>query len=156
MSLQRRDDVILSMRPDFKFLSFYHTTPYWYSSFYSVNAKLHCVGNKCILDLKGDSGDDIFVSRSFVLSDVLNYDADLEFISVDGGDGNDTLKFIGSEADDRFVIEQYNIYGGKQFSGCIFCFPLNLLLLLFSMHKVYIYANSPCFLIPFLLAKVTQ
>jgi len=69
--------------------------------------------NKCILDFKGDSGDDIFVSRAWVLHVPEVYDETLEFVGIDGGDGTDIIKFIGSVGDDSLVFEDDAIYGTK-------------------------------------------
>ena len=79
----------------------------------------NCSGNKCVLDFKGESGGDIFVSRAWVLAVPEVYNETLEFVGIDGGDGTDITHFIGSVGDDRFVFEDDAFYGGKENSDII-------------------------------------
>ncbi len=67
--------------------------------------------NLAVVDLFGNDGDDLFVYRSFSLyadpsQFVLNVDS-----NVNGGNGVDTLRWIGSEASDKVVISSANVIG---------------------------------------------
>ncbi len=78
--------------------------------------------NRAELTLLGGPGDDMFTIRAFAQessrtningqggSDYIQYVANAN-IQIDGGTGNDTIKVIGTEFDDTFVITSDGIYG---------------------------------------------
>ena len=78
--------------------------------------------NVAVLDLFGNEGDDMFVIRSFaeegstesgVNAGECGYDQYVinGLVNVNGGDGNDTLRIIGTEFSDIFVITAEGIVG---------------------------------------------
>ena len=80
--------------------------------------------NMAALDLLGSDGDDTFTVRSFALegsndvdvtggknADLVQYVANAP-VTVHGGDGFDTLRVIGTEFLDRFLITPTEIFGG--------------------------------------------
>ncbi len=79
--------------------------------------------NKAILNLNGGDNDDLFVIRAFAEegstdnnvtagegADTIQYVVNSP-VNVNGGDGNDTLKIIGTEFADKFVVTADAIYG---------------------------------------------
>lgn len=79
------------------------------------------LSNRFVLDLNGDSDDDLFVVRSFLMMDLhvssVNSLNDLPYyvvnslVDIDGGNNNDELIVVGTEADDRYVISSESVHG---------------------------------------------
>ena len=85
--------------------------------------------NKSVLLLNGDNGDDLFDIRAFALAgsqepqrgrtdvsggggaDFIQYAVNSP-VDVNGGDGFDTVKVIGTEFGDDFVVTRDGVYGG--------------------------------------------
>jgi len=82
--------------------------------------------NQAPLDLQGDAGDDTFIVRAFVRTDgqqqgATNISAGegtdyIEYVlnapvTIDGGDGLDTIVVIGTEFADAIVVTEDGIYG---------------------------------------------
>ena len=76
------------------------------------------------------------MSRAWVLAVPEDYDESLEFVGIDGGDGTDIIKFIGSVGDDSLVFEDDAIYGGKESSDVI------TTVLYISIHDISNILNS--------------
>ena len=88
--------------------------------------------NKAPVSLLGDAGDDTFTVRSFAAEegskttrvegganvDVIEYVANAP-VEVDGGDGFDTLRVIGTEFADKYVITAKGIFGGGRQSSYV-------------------------------------
>ncbi len=82
--------------------------------------------NKASLTLNGEDGDDTFIVRTFVADseltkvasgvgrDVIRYVMNAP-VSIDGGDGYDTVVFVGTEFPDTFVITSNGVYGAGRF-----------------------------------------
>ena len=82
--------------------------------------------NKDVLTLNGEDGDDTFVVRTFVADseltkvtsgtgrDVIRYAMNAP-VAIDGGDGYDTVIFVGTEFGDTFVVTANGVYGGGRF-----------------------------------------
>ena len=87
--------------------------------------------NVATLQLNGESGDDMFIVRTFLKegdatsdamsgidsgggSNVIQYVVNAP-VSIDGGTGFDTLVLIGTEADDIFVITRDGIWGAGRY-----------------------------------------
>ena len=82
--------------------------------------------NKSSLTLNGEDGDDTFIVRTFVADseltkvssgvgrDVIRYVMNAP-VAIDGGDGYDTVIFVGTEFADTFVITSNGVYGGGRF-----------------------------------------
>ena len=82
--------------------------------------------NKSSLTLNGEDGDDTFIVRTFVADseltkvssgvgrDVIRYVMNAP-VSIDGGDGYDTVIFVGTEFADTFVITSNGVYGAGRF-----------------------------------------
>lgn len=79
--------------------------------------------NKAVLNLNGGDDDDLFVIRAFAEegsldnnvaagqgTDTIQYVVNA-LVNVNGGDGNDTLKIIGTEFADKFVVTANAVYG---------------------------------------------
>ncbi len=79
--------------------------------------------NKATLNLNGNDGDDSFTVRAFALEgstdtnvsggkdvDLIQYVLNAK-VNVDGGDGTDSLRIIGTEFADRFLITKDGIFG---------------------------------------------
>ena len=94
------------------------------------NDKFVVFRNLAVLTLKGGTGDDEFVVRAFALegsvddpardrtvisgqegADRIEYAINAP-VDIDGGDGFDTVKVIGTEFGDDFVVTDDGIYGG--------------------------------------------
>lgn len=83
--------------------------------------------NVADLTLEGISGDNLFVLRAFILEgtvDAAGGDGNDRFeyvqnenVSVDGGDGYNTMAIIGTELSDGFVIDAANILVCPQFDA---------------------------------------
>ena len=82
--------------------------------------------NKSSLTLNGEDGDDTFIVRTFVADseltkvssgvgrDVIRYVMNAP-VAIDGGDGYDTVIFVGTEFADTFVITSNGVYGAGRF-----------------------------------------
>lgn len=108
--------------------------------------------NRFLLDLNGDSDDDTFIVRSFLIldlddegnatntslgelqllgsngSDTFDFRGDFDnsteeadelpdyvvnsLVDIDGGTGNDRLVVVGTEADDKYVVTDGQVFGG--------------------------------------------
>jgi Ca2+-binding RTX toxin-like protein len=79
--------------------------------------------NKATLNLNGNDGNDTFTVRAFALEgstdtnvvggkdvDLIQYVLNAK-VNVDGGDGTDTLRIIGTEFADRFLVTKNGIFG---------------------------------------------
>ena len=82
--------------------------------------------NKAVIQLNGDAGDDTFIVRSFIAeseTSAINAGIGRDFIqyatnapvSIDGGEGYDTVVVIGTEADDKYVITADGVYGAGRY-----------------------------------------
>ena len=88
--------------------------------------------NKAPVSLLGDAGDDTITVRSFAAEegskttrvegganvDVIEYVANAP-VEVDGGDGFDTLRVIGTEFADKYVITAAGVFGGGRQSSYV-------------------------------------
>ncbi|MEA3511025.1 MAG: hypothetical protein U9R51_06270, partial [Actinomycetota bacterium] len=86
--------------------------------------------NLAVLQLNGGRGDDEFVIRTFLDADeetrissgagrdLISYVMNAP-VSIDGGDGFDTVVIIGTEANDDFVINTTGVYGAGRFVAFI-------------------------------------
>ena len=84
--------------------------------------------NLAALSLLGGDDDDTFVVRTFLNldqgtsiaggggADKISYTGNAP-LTVDGGDGHDTLILFGTEADDTFLVTSTGIYGGGRAIG---------------------------------------
>jgi Ca2+-binding RTX toxin-like protein len=90
------------------------------------NDQFQIFHNLGVLQLNGDTGDDTFIIRTFLgIDGGTGIDAGLgrdliDYIwnapvSIDGGDGFDTVVIIGTEAGDEFVITADGVYGAGRF-----------------------------------------
>ena len=88
------------------------------------NDEFQVYSNKADLSLFGEAGDDTFIVRAFLVADgthikvdggvgddTIRYNIDAP-VQVDGGTGFNTLVLLGTEADDTFVITKDGIFGG--------------------------------------------
>ena len=87
--------------------------------------------NVAVLQLNGESGDDMFIVRTFLKEGDDTSDANTGInsgggtnvvqyvvnapVSIDGGTGFDTLVLVGTEADDVFVISKDGIWGAGRY-----------------------------------------
>ena len=87
--------------------------------------------NVAVLQLNGESGDDMFIVRTFLKEGDTTSDANTGInsgggtnvvqyvvnapVSIDGGTGFDTLVLVGTEADDVFVISKDGIWGAGRY-----------------------------------------
>ena len=82
--------------------------------------------NKSSLTLNGEDGDDTFIIRTFVADseltkvssgvgrDLIRYVMNAP-VAIDGGDGYDTVIFVGTEFGDTFVVTRNGIYGAGRY-----------------------------------------
>ena len=82
--------------------------------------------NKDSLTLNGEDGDDTFIIRTFVADseltkvssgvgrDLIRYVMNAP-VAIDGGDGYDTVIFVGTEFADTFVITANGVYGAGRY-----------------------------------------
>ena len=86
--------------------------------------------NRGALQLNGEAGDDTFIIRTFIdvdKSTSVNTGGGRDFVqyvanapvSVDGGDGYDTVVVVGTEAADTFVVTAQGICGAGRFIAYI-------------------------------------
>jgi Ca2+-binding RTX toxin-like protein len=86
--------------------------------------------NRGSLQLNGDADDDTFIIRTFIDVDKstrVNTGGGRDFVqyvanapvSIDGGDGYDTVVVVGTEANDTFVITAQGIWGAGRFVAYI-------------------------------------
>ena len=89
--------------------------------------RMYVYSNKALLKLFGEDGNDEFLVRAFILvtggvagdATALNGGAGQDHIeyninapvSIDGGDGVDTIVVVGTEADDNFVVTMTGVMG---------------------------------------------
>ncbi len=82
--------------------------------------------NRGPLQLNGEAGDDTFIIRTFIdvdKSTSVNTGGGRDFVqyvsnapvSIDGGDGFDTVVVVGTEANDTFVVTAQGIWGAGRF-----------------------------------------
>ncbi len=86
------------------------------------NDRFDVFRNVATLHLFGEAGDDTFIVRSFIAesqvallnagtgSDYIEYAANAP-VNIDGGDGNDIVIVIGTEAPDTYVITADGVFG---------------------------------------------
>jgi Ca2+-binding RTX toxin-like protein len=90
------------------------------------NDTFYVFRNLAVLQLNGEGGDDTFIIRTFLQEDqasqvstgsgrnVVRYVVNAP-VSIDGGDGFNTVVVIGTEGDDHFVITRDGVWGAGRF-----------------------------------------